>query len=50
MSFHLKNTRVIYLKMVNQVSKEQKRRNIEVLVDDLLVKIKLLDRHIHDLK
>ncbi|KAK8918566.1 hypothetical protein KSP39_PZI021170 [Platanthera zijinensis] len=49
MPFGLKNAGATYQRMMNQVFKEQKGRNLEVYVDDLLVKSKSITEHVADL-
>ncbi|KAK8939028.1 hypothetical protein KSP39_PZI011373 [Platanthera zijinensis] len=49
MPFGLKNVGATYQRMMDQVFKEQKGRNLEVYVDDLLVKSKSIAEHIADL-
>ena len=50
MPFGLKNTGATYQKLVNQMFKKQIGRNVEVYVDDMLVKSKKEDDHLDDLK
>lgn len=45
MAFKLKNTKMIYKKIVDQIFKDQNERNIEIYVDDLLVKSKIIEQH-----
>ncbi|KAK8935545.1 hypothetical protein KSP39_PZI013055 [Platanthera zijinensis] len=49
MPFGLKNAGATYQRMMDQVFKEQKGRNFEVYVDDLLVKSKSVTKHVADL-
>ncbi|KAK8928988.1 hypothetical protein KSP39_PZI017133 [Platanthera zijinensis] len=49
MPFGLKNADATYQRMMDQVFKEQKGRNLEVYVDDLLVKSKSATEHVKDL-
>ncbi|KAK8945084.1 hypothetical protein KSP39_PZI007855 [Platanthera zijinensis] len=49
MPFGLKNAGATYQRMMDQVFKEQKSRNLEVYVDDLLIKIRSLPQHLVDL-
>ena len=50
MSFGLKNLGAIYQKLVNKMFSRQIRRNMEVYVDDMLVKSKEEDTHLDLLK
>lgn len=50
MSFELKNIGAIYQKMMEKIFRDHKGRNIEVCVDDFLMKIKSPSPHIKDLK
>ena len=50
MPFGLKNARVMYQRLVNQMFSKQIRRNVEVYVDDMLVKSKEEEDHLDDLK
>ena len=50
MPFGLKNAGAIYQRLVNQMFKEQIRRNVEVYVNDMLVKSKEEEDHLDDLK
>ena len=49
-SFNLKNTGVIYQTLVNQMFSKQIGRNVEVYMDDKLVKSKEEENHLDDLK
>ncbi|KAK8957538.1 hypothetical protein KSP39_PZI001121 [Platanthera zijinensis] len=49
MPFGLKNAGATYQRMMDQVFKEQKSRNLEVYVDDLLIKSRSLPQHLVDL-
>lgn len=49
MPFNLKNVKATYHRMVTQMFKEQIDRNVEVYVEDLLVKSKEPEVHINDL-
>ena len=48
-SFSLKNVGAIYQRLVNKIFKNQIDRNIEVYVDDILMKSKKATLHIDDL-
>ena len=50
MPFELKNTRATYQRLVNQMFNKQIGRNMEVYVDDILVKSKEVESHLDDLK
>ncbi|KAK8948470.1 hypothetical protein KSP39_PZI005589 [Platanthera zijinensis] len=50
MPFGLKNAGATYQKMMDRVFREQKGRNLEVYVDDLMVKSLDVDSHIQDLE
>ena len=50
MLFGLKNARVTYQRLVNRIFVDQLGRNMEVYVDDMLVKSKTMSQHIADLK
>ena len=50
MPFGLKNTGATYQRLVNQMFKKQIGRNVEVYVDDMLVKSKKEEDHLDDLK
>ena len=50
MPFGLKNVRATYQRLVNQIFNKQIGRNIEVYVDDMLVKSKEEEDHLDDLK
>ena len=50
MSFGLKNAGATYQRLVNQMFKEQIGRNVEVYVDDMLVKSKKEEDHLDDLR
>ena len=50
MPFRLKNARVTYQRLVNKMFSEQIGRNMEVYVDDMLVKSKEELTHLDDLK
>lgn len=47
--FGLKNAGATYQRLVNKVSKNQIDRNIEIYVDDMLVKRLKLEKHVRDL-
>lgn len=50
MSFGLVNARATYQRMMNTVFKEQIGKNMEVYVDDMIVKSLLPTSHMDDLK
>ena len=50
MPFGLKNAGATYQRLVNKIFKEQIDRNMEVYVDDMLVKSKSSMNHIADLE
>ena len=50
MPFELKNVRATYQRLVNMMFSKQIRRNMEVYVDDMLVKNKEEFAHLDDLK
>ncbi|PKA47129.1 hypothetical protein AXF42_Ash021767 [Apostasia shenzhenica] len=50
MPFGLKNTGVTYQRMINAVFKEQRGKNLEAYVDDILVKSRTLEGHLNDLR
>ena len=50
MPFGLKNARATYQRLVNQMFSKQIGRNVEVYIDDMLVKSKEEEDHLDDLK
>ncbi|PKA45803.1 putative mitochondrial protein [Apostasia shenzhenica] len=50
MPFGLKNAGATYQRMIDVVFKEQRGKNLEAYVDDILVKSKTLEGHLDDLK
>ena len=50
MPFGLKNAGVTYQRLVNQIFKKQIGRNVEVYVDDMLVKSRKEEDHLDDLR
>ena len=50
MPFGLKNTGAMYQRLVNHMSRPQIRRNVEVYVDDMLVKSLDEGKHLDDLQ
>ena len=50
MPFGLKNAGVTYQRLVNQIFKKQIGRNVEVYVDDMLVKSREKEDHLDDLR
>lgn len=50
MPFRLKNMGATYQRLVNKMFKTQIGRNVEVYVDDMLVKSIKAERHVEDLE
>lgn len=50
MLFGLKNVRVTYQRMVDNVFEKQRGRNVEVYVDDMVIKTSAGKSHLEDLK
>ena len=50
MSFGLKNAGATYQRLVNQMFKKQIGRNVEVYVDDMLIKSRKEEDHLDDLR
>ncbi|GAA0178128.1 hypothetical protein LIER_29795 [Lithospermum erythrorhizon] len=50
MPFGLKNAEATYQRMVNTIFEPQIGRNMEIYVDDMLVKSKLISEHVENLK
>ncbi|PKA47760.1 putative mitochondrial protein [Apostasia shenzhenica] len=50
MPFGLKNAGATYQRMIDAVFKDQRGRNLEAYVDDILVKSKSMERHLSDLR
>ena len=50
MSFGLKNASATYQRLMNKMFAHQIRRNVQVYVDDMLVKSRREDDHLDDLK
>lgn len=50
MSFELKNARATYQRLVNKIFVQQIGRNVEVYVDDMLMKSTKEDHHLDDLR
>ena len=50
MPFGLKNAGATYQQLMNRMFHHQIRRNVEVYVDDMLVKTKDEENHLEDLK
>lgn len=50
MPFGLKNTNVTYQRLVNKIFKEQISQNMEIYVDDMLVKHRSVEAYIKDLE
>ena len=49
MPFGLKNTRSTYQRMMTKIFKPQLGRSVEVYIDDIVVKTKLVSEHVGDL-
>ena len=49
MPFRLKNTRSTYQRMMTRMFEPQLSKNIEVYIDDMVVKSKLESKHVNDL-
>ena len=50
MSFNLKNVSATYQRLMNRMFAHQIRRNVQVYVEDMLVKSRREDDHLDDLK
>ena len=50
MQFGLKNIGVTYQRLMNKMFAQQIRRNVQVYVDDMLVKSRREEDHLEDLK
>ena len=50
MSFGLKNTGMTYWRLMNKIFARQIERNVQVYVDDMLVKSRREDDHLEDLR
>jgi len=50
MSFGLKNVGVTYQQLMDQIFKGMLDRNIEVYIDNIVIKSDLCEQHIHNLK
>ena len=50
MPFRLKNAEATYQRLVNQMFNKQIGRNVQVYVDDMLVKSKEEESHLDELK
>ena len=50
MSFELKNARSTYQKMMTRMFEPQLGKNIEVYIDDMVVKSKVVSEHMGDLR
>ena len=50
MPFGLKNVRSTYQKMITKMFESQLGKNIEVHIDDMVVKSKVVSEHVGDLK
>ena len=49
MPFGLKNTRATYQRMMTRMFKPQLGKNIEIYIDNMMVKSKVESKHINDL-
>ncbi|KAJ8476217.1 hypothetical protein OPV22_019944 [Ensete ventricosum] len=49
MSFGLKNVGAIYQRLVNRMFKDQEGRNMEIYVDDMIIKSRQAETHLFDL-
>ena len=49
MPFGLKNARAIYQRMMTRMFEPQLSKNIEIYIDDMVVKIKLESKHVNNL-
>ena len=49
MPFGLKNARAIYQRMMIRIFEPQLSKNIEIYIDDMVVKIKLESEHVNNL-
>ena len=49
MSFNLKNARSTYQRMMTRMFKPQLGKSIEVYIDDMVVKSKVVSKHVGDL-
>ena len=49
MPFDLKNTRSTYQRMMTRMFKSQLGKNIEVYIDDMVIKSKVVFEHVGDL-
>ena len=50
MSFGLKNTRPTYQRMMTRMFESQLGKNIEIYIDDMVVKSKMVSDHLGDLR
>lgn len=50
MPFNLKNTEATYQRLVNYVFTDQKGRNVEVYIEDSIIKSEMNGDHVIDLK
>ena len=50
MPFRLKNARSTYQKMMTRMFKPQRSKNIEIYIDDMVVKSKVESEHVNGLK
>ena len=49
MSFGLKNARSTYQRMMTRIFEPQLGKNIEIYIDDMVVKSKVVSKHVRDL-
>ena len=49
MSFGLKNARSTYQRMMTRMFEPQLGKNIEIYIDDMVVKSKVVSKHVRDL-
>ncbi|PKA49228.1 RNA-directed DNA polymerase like [Apostasia shenzhenica] len=50
MPFGLKNAGATYQRMIDAVFKDQRERNLEAYVDDILIKSKNMEEHLNDFR
>ena len=49
MPFRLKNVRATFQRLMNHVFQDQIRKNVEVYVDDIIIKSQTAEQHANDL-